>query len=389
MLRLHWAGGSRGAGMVRWHHGLWVLLVVGIAAAPRDTSAAVARADEDVRVRAAVAEDIYLAGEQVRIDAAVQGDVVAAAEDLVVAGEVGADLIGAAETLRVEAAVADDVRLAGATIDVNAPVSGHAVAAGERVTVRGDIGDSLWAAGAEVRIEGSVGAGLRAAGEAVVIAGRVDGDAQIAGGTVRLTPEAHIAGDLIYRSETELEMADGAVIEGDIRREAAPWEEVGAPSWIPALIFWIGIAVLMLLLYALMPRLLHNSATALAARPGPVVGWGFGLLLLVPIAVAVTLLSGVGTVVGITVLFAYLTALLLGTAVGLAALTLLILSRLAAPGELNTALNMLGLVGASLLTFLIGLIPVLGGIWWFVVLVSGLGLLLQGIGRLRRLPAAE
>lgn len=133
---------------------------------------------------------------------------------------------------------ADDVWAIGTAIELPGEISGSARLLGRSIEISGLVAESGMFLGNSVRLTktGVCEGGLLAVGENVLLEGRVLGDATVTavsvtlsgefGGNVTLisedislSPGTSIAGDLIYRSKTEMPPAPGVIVGGEIKHE--------------------------------------------------------------------------------------------------------------------------------------------------------------------------
>lgn len=330
----------------------------------------------------AAQEDLYTAGGQLRIETEVRGDLLAAGGTIVVLAPVAGDAMLAGGTVDLRAPVADDLRAAGGSVSLGSAVGDDAVLAGARVHIepKASVSGRAWLAGGEVSIDGRVAGELRAAGSRVVLAGTVGGDAELAGETIELQPGAHVAGNLVYRSPREARIPTEARVDGEIRRlsfeppAVAPAARTG--GWLVGL---AALAVAGIVLYLVFPQFALAAARTLGTTPWRALALGFATLAAVPVLVLLLLVSVVGIPLALALLAAYLIMLLAGFLTGMLYLGDVGIRRLA-PGRAQSRLAIVAaLVAALVVLWLVRLIPLLGGIVTFLVLLFGTGALLLGV----------
>ena len=321
-------------------------------------------------------------------------------------------------------AVAD--QRAGGTIIVEEgeTVTDGLQATGGTIIVRGTVEGGLEAFGGTVEIaeSGTVTGDVRAVAGSIRIAGRVEGDVELAGGSVIITtpavvtgnvegavgsftldgtvqgtvrvgagsivlgPEAVIEGDLVY--DGDLQRAEGSAVGGEVRQDPNLGVMFGLPS----------IAAWMVTVYSLLVTLLVG-ALLLLALPGtsavvanetadsPLRTAGIGLVVFVgvPLAIVVLFLTIVGIPIALVAAFLYALLLWLAFVWGQYAVGAWLL----ALGDREH--RWMALVVGVLAVFLLGLVPILGGIVSFIVLLLGLGGVAVAVyrgGRRRRGDAA-
>lgn len=337
-------------------------------------------------------DDVYLAGAQLHIDSEVRGDVLAAGGTVAVLQPVGGDAMLAGGMVDVRAPVGDDLRAAGGTVTVSSAIGDDAVVTGRRVHVTrtASIGGRAWLAGGEVVIDGRVAGELRAAGGTLVVAGQIGGDAELAGETIELRPGAHIVGNLVYRSRNEARVPPGAQVDGEVRRIAVETPAIGrAARTAGRLVAFTALALAGIVLYLLFPQFALAAARTLDAAPWRALALGFASLVAIPMLALLLLVSVVGIPLALALLAAYLIMLLAGFLVGVLYIGDLGLSRLA-PARAQTRLGVVAAIVVALaVLWLVHLVPVLGGLVAFLILLFGSGALLLGIfHRYRPTPPA-
>lgn len=341
------------------------LLLVALAV-PASALAAVFAGQEVIEVTEAIADDVFLTGERIKVSGAIQDDAFIAGGTIEVTAPIGEDLMAVAEGVSLLSAVDDDAFLAGDIVTVTGEASvddlfaaGRVVELGEKTEVRGDV---------------------YAAGSTVVLNGAIAGSVRVAGETVEIGSTAKIAGDLIVYSATAPTIAEGATIGGDVRHVTAmAKDEDSARSlisdWVRDVVTWF-LASLVLLYLA--PRL--GAAVTERVYTTTLSSFGIGLVWLiamVPVAIAL-MLTVVGRPLALIVIF--LSGLLL--MLSMALLPLVIGTWIHQKfSSLTTRLPLQwqhALLGA-VVTVTLGLVPVIGSLVVFVVMVAILGTLLRAL----------
>jgi cytoskeletal protein CcmA (bactofilin family) len=228
-------------------------------------------------------------------------------------------------------------------------------------------------------VAGTVNGSLTAFDAPVTISGRVTGDVVVFNGPVILQDGANVAGDVVSRNAPRV--APGATIGGETRRVQTNfnWEGFG---WAGRLAWWIAISVSTLVVGLVLFWLIGRGANRIeeAGRTGtvPSIAWGLALFFGLPILAIVALVSLVGIPLGLGVL----AGLGMIYALGYSA-SAWVLGRTILRGP--TAWIVVFLVGWAILR-VAALIPILGGLVWFVAVVFGLGVLVVAVWRARSAP---
>lgn len=330
---------------------LFAALVV-LAAVPAPVAADETRSGDTVVVEAGetVNDDLTAFGGTVIVRGTVDGDLTAFAGDVLVEGQVNGDVTGFAGNVRIDGNVTGGV---------------DAVAGNVIVGEGASVGGQLEAAAGNVRIEGEVRQ-----------------DVRVGAGTITLGPNAVVGGDFVY--DGDLDRAEGAQIAGEVRQEPNVGLDLGftgplVPNWVGWIYGFLVNLVLGAVVLLVFPR--FSSGIADRATADPLRSAGVGLLVFVgvPILLALLFVSLVGIPLGLLGTLLYALLLWLGYVYGAFAVGVWIIRKV------GTGDRWLALFVGLLLAGLVGLVPILGGIVQFLVLLLGLGALgLGGRSRYQR-----
>ncbi len=345
---------------------------------------------EDERpLETTIGADRYLAGGRVGIETPVAGDAIAAAGSVTLASEVEGDAVLGGGTLDVRGRIGEDLYAAGGSVRVDAIVAEAARIAGGNVVVgrQARFGGGSAVAGGEIRFDGAAGSVLYLAGGRVRFDGEAAADVVVAAREVEVGPQARIAGRLVVRSPSPPQVAGGARIAGGVEHVvvAAPEPAPGAVRVVGGALFaaWIvGLALLAMLLLGLLPRFLRQTGAVLAARPLASTGLGFALVVGVPVAAVLLMVTVIGIPVGLLALAAYFPLLLLGYLAAVIAVGDVVLARVR-PGAGGLRARAMASLAALLVLALAARIPFVGPWIGFVLLLGGLGALALSVARSR------
>lgn len=330
-------------------------------------------AGEVVIKRGTIEDDVYAAGRRVEVVAHVQGDVVAAGQYVSIDQVVAGDILAAGETVAIRAQVGDDVRAAGRTVTLTGPVAGHVVAAGETIDIAPavTIGGWAWLAGREVSMAGNVAGELKVAGQTVIISGKVGSDVEVMAEEIRILDGAVIDGNLVYRSNSEPDIADGARIAGDTISKPLPYEEPEGKG--AGVVFLFTLLVAAIAYYLLFPVFSMAGVDVLRGTPLTAVGVGVTVLFATPFIILLLFITLIGGLVALPLLAGYLVSLLLGFLSGVIFVGdagLRLAGRADTAGKGMRAVSFAIALAAILL---LQLVPVLGAMAMFALFVFGLG----------------
>ena len=213
------------------------------------------------------------------------------------------------------------------------------------------------------------------------VTGTVEEDVVVLNGDLVIRSGAEVGGDLVTQSTPTVE--DGATVRGGRKNVATEFkfDEIGFGGrflwWVA---YSVSVLILGLLLLVFAPQLFPLVREAARSRLGASIGWGAGFFFLLPIASVILLVTVVGLPLGIFLLLALAFIYTLGYTVATLAVGNLIM-------RTSSSRFVVFLVGAAALR-LLALIPVVGGLLWFLASVWGLGLLAVAIHGRPTAPAA-
>jgi cytoskeletal protein CcmA (bactofilin family) len=341
-------------------------------------------AGETVRLQGEITEDVYAAGGTVDVLGKIEGDVVVAGGRVVIGETISGDVMAAGGSVEVRAVVGDDVRLAGGDVRLSGSVEDDAIAAGGNVTLspNSQVGGRAWLSGGRIEIAGMIDKELKAAGGEIILSGRINGNVALKGQRIRILDSAIIDGDLSYSSPQEAEIAKGAQILGTIQYEPVerPMGSIIAAAIGIAFLVLLSLIITGILGYLLFPRFIDIAVTDIRSEPWKCLGLGLALFAATPIVISVLFVTLIGWLPALVIGALYLLLLLSG-----------FLTSAFYTGDLIWGLRRVaiesrtGRLGsfalAALLLILLGLIPVLGNLLLFVLMLLGVGAMALGLYR--------
>jgi cytoskeletal protein CcmA (bactofilin family) len=315
----------------------------------------------DDTAKASLGGNDFLAGGQVELEGSVRRNAFVSGGDVTVSADVGRSLFAAGGDVRLEGNVDGDARMAGGSLRI-APAA----------TVDGD----ATLAGGVIEVDGTVGGDLTAFGERIVLNGRIDGDVQLAGDELTLGPEARIGGQVYYRSGDDIVAQPGAQVAGGIKEVASEraWRRAArGATIIGGITISLGMVLLGAVLVLGMPRFTREAAAAIRATPWQVLGLGCAMLVGVPVALAVLVVTIIGIPLALVLAFAYGALLILGYLIGAIFVGDFVLGRIDA-GKLDSVWwRALFLLLAIVAIAVVKAVPVAGPIAAMLLFLAGLG----------------
>jgi cytoskeletal protein CcmA (bactofilin family) len=288
---------------------LAALLLVGTALAQTSTDVYRLPAGE------VIADDLYINASEVIIDGTIKGDLITTAGRIEINGTVEDDLMAAGGEIVIRGAVLDDVRVAGARVEISGQigddlyaaagggpggqfpitVNGRTIQQGLFVQPTAAIGGNAGLFGGTIVAAGAIDGDLTVGAAELQLSGTVAGNAELDANALTIADTARVAGTLTYTAPAELSVP--ANVAGNVVFSPTP-----PPAETPdrgmnpvlanilrAVLTLAGFALLGWLLLRLVPTRIDAPATALAARPGQAIMYGFlaaVVMIFIPIASA-------------------------------------------------------------------------------------------------------
>jgi hypothetical protein len=262
-------------------------------------------------------DNYYAAGNQVDVSRPMAGDVIVAGRQVEITQAVAGDILAAGWRVSLSGRADDDVRMAGAEVTVNAPVDGDLTLAGGDVRVGSQthVTGRSWMSGNHVRVDGVLDRELQIAGGTVQIGGEIRKPVRVIAENLEVLPTARILAPLSYKSPQQARILEGATIAGPVtfdRIQPREAREARSFAAVSSVLFAFHLATAGLLLLWLVPQFMARAVDTLRTTPGRSVLLGFALLITVPIAALILIVSVLALPIGMTLGALYLIGLLLG-----------------------------------------------------------------------------
>lgn len=278
---------------------------------------------------------------------------------------------------------------AGYDIAVGGAAVKDAVLAGCNIEISGNIGRDVYAFGKNISISGTIGRNAKLAADSVSINGTILGDLDITAGTIMISENAVISGKLRYNSDADIvapetTLQDAEIYEPDAADTEFFEEQPSATDLlldaIKGIVFsYVGVlAVAMLLLWLtpLWETVDKKYENASFGKYAAAFGIGFAVLVALPLASVILMVTVFGLRLGFTLLMLYLAAIAVSP-VFLSFILGKLLWRKAFKKAVNypaeLAIGVLAwriLASVPLLSFLVGFISIPFGIGVFVLLLG-------------------
>jgi cytoskeletal protein CcmA (bactofilin family) len=280
----------------------------------------------------------------------------------------------------------------GNTVKIAGTVNGDVYIAASQVIIEGAVNGDVFAAGGSVDISGTVTNNVRILSGQAVISGRIRENATLVVGQLILTSRAQIDGNLKYSSNQVAWIESKAIVGGKLIHQPFILREIFSGKAVR--IFMIGskIAALLMnflytffigwLLMRLYPKNVERALYVLDHRPWKACAYGILLLILLPLAALVLLMTILGTPFALTLLALNVIGFYTAKVFSILWASNHLFKKIGfKPNRLSTFC--LGLI----LYFLITSIPFYGSLLAFIALIFGLGA--AALSRTQRLRRAS
>ncbi len=322
-------------------------------------------AGRSVRIKANVADDVFAAGRDITFDSATVQNAIVAGYDVEQRSGSIADMIAAAANVKIGGTIKDDLVTAGRSI---------------RISSEGTIGGDARIAAETIDMEGRIHGNLRAAAARITITGEISGKADFLADRIVLASGATIAGDLIYRSDAEPEIAEGAKVGGEIRRveidmpdfKSFGFEIFGVGLFI-GLSWAIATLLLIIVIQIAFPDLMSDATEQLRENLWSHLGRGIAGLLLTSVLAGLLCASVLGIPLGVALFLSIALVWLLGLAAVSDCIGTLIRRRWRGSTDIQLAGRVGWTIVGALILGVITLVPFLGGIVAGLAIAAGFG----------------
>jgi len=313
-------------------------------------------------------EDVYVASTSARVDGTINGDLIISTGSLEISGTVTGDVLvlthgpvevtgtiggslrGIARNVVIDGTVADDVTVAAVSTSIFGTVSRDALVFGGALEMDGEV-------------KGDVNGRMISA----VFDGKVGHDVDISVGSLTLEGNTVVAGDLLYRSGVEANIAGTVQVGSQLDRlpTRGGWG-VELILTVATVIGFLGFVFGGIVLIWLFRRTAPRSIDSVLKSPLRSAAVGFGTLVVAPVLIAILITTLVGVPVAVALLLLYVLGLFFGPVPAItAAGSKLLRSR--------WGLFAAFVVGAVIWRIGIWLIPLVGFALYLGALVVGVG----------------
>ncbi len=361
-------------------------------ALPQQASAAEVRRGRSILVPAGdvVHNDLVATGQSVRIDGTVEGDVIAFTRSLNVTGHVTGDVIAFAGETVIDGNVDGNVRVFSRTAILQGNIGKNVTAFANTLDLisKSTVGGGMIAFAAEADLDGKIQRDLLGMIARTELGGVIGGKAWIRGGSLDVESTAEIHGPATFEGPQQPVVEAGAKLASPIQTEitqSARQTRRSTGRIAVRAIFGYAVAVgVGLLLLIIFPGFFRVTLRAAASIGVPI---GIGALALITAAILLVfgvLLLFVGVDAGVAGALAYAPVVYVAQVFVGAWLGNRIMGE--PPAAVGAAIGRMA-VGLLIIRVL-GLVPILGGLVWLVVLLWGTGAVLMGFYRISKVEGS-
>ena len=342
-----------------------------------------AMSGKDLSMKNPLNDDLYAAGGEVTIDQPVNGDVTVLGGTVNIDDDVSGDVLVLGGRVTISGNVGDDIRVAGGSVTVTGNVKDDLIAVGGNLELSksGSVGGSVMVHGGVVSIDGNITENVSGSAAIMKIKGWINGNVQVdTSDYLSVSQSAKIRGNLLYSSKNITVIPPGTVT-GKTDRTVPSHESVktlifGFYSVGMLLVrFWNFLALLVVgaALFAFFPQEFSKRPELLRKSFWKSLGLGFLGLTAGGAFIIFCLVTIIGAPLG-SILAAgagalwYLSQLVVG----------LFLGNLIFKPKPRSPRRTYGIMALGLLAYtLISLVPVVGSVVNFILVLAAFGVMLQ------------
>jgi cytoskeletal protein CcmA (bactofilin family)/uncharacterized membrane protein len=258
--------------------------------------------------------DYFASGAIVEISGTVNGDVYIFAKAVTIDGEVNGDLLCCAGSIDISGKIAHNCRVLAGQVLTSGEIGKNAtIAAGNlQMLPSASVNGNLVAIAGNVELAAKIGSDVTVVASNLRVAAQINNDLQAYVGQMRITSKAVIGGNLDYRSNSPAWIEPEATIRGTVEYHPSFLHELTKGTWIQS--FLVGsriLAILMnftysfaigVILIKIFPKNLESALHELKKYPMKSLSYGIVLLVLLPLASLLLLMTILGIPFALTLI---------------------------------------------------------------------------------------
>ncbi len=322
-------------------------------------------------------DDLIAAGRIVKIEGKVNGDVFAFAQEVHIKSEINGSIYTAGSGIRINAKSCRSLWAFCGSLEADGNVENNLLFFGGQIKTEKTnlIKKDLFAFGGEINIDGEVKGKVKGGMGRFNLSGKI-GSANIEANNANIKSGSIVIGDLLIKGKQEPNIAPDAQILGKIdylRTEGRESKQrKGGLGTALKTIFFISKLIIGIILIALFKRFIIKTNEILKNSTWKALGFGFLTIIIIPVAMAITLITIIGIPVSVFCLFVFLTLVYLSGIVFATGFGEFLIKLIKKEGTISPFISFL--VGLIIIS-LVSLIPYLGFLVRLVVLFFGTGML--------------
>lgn len=322
--------------------------------------------------------DIYLSGDNVTIDYIVDGNLFVFANSVTIKSQIGGDAFIIAKSITVESegyiysnlfAMADSIDIKGAVCDV--------YAAADNINVSGYIYRDMKAGCSDLSISGVIGRNAFVDCNNINFA-QANTESTENEGEPSITAQGSVKGNLNYSSSKELSIPEGSVAgETKYTKSSSQSNSFSFKNALFSLVSTIVTAIVIWLLCSwLAPKFIDKATVLLTKKTLPVIGFGILSPIVASIVAIILLILGITVPLGFLTIAILFILIAISSSISIITVAKLICAKL----KMEENIKVLGIIVATCIgLWVIGLIPFIGSIVDFVVVIAGLGIVTSNL----------
>ncbi|OJF89902.1 hypothetical protein [Alkalibacterium sp. 20] len=328
----------------------------------------------------------FFSGDFVQVDGDVDGTTFVSGNQIQINGDINGSLFVAGRSIQINGEINGNIYGLGTRIQMRGQNEGEVFFAGETITIEQDAepGRDMFIAGMDVMLEGDVPRHLFAVGEFITLNGAIGGDATINSESLMLGDSASIDGNLSYEGPEEADMSPTATVAGqtefnqrDTWDMAWNWNVSQQERWQFRLLFalWsiLSALVVWFMIKLLKPLFWIDNALPISTKPLLTLGLGALALIATPFILVLLMITLIGIPMSFILAMLYGIALYISRIIVALFIGASIFRLFGKPNFDNEFL--LVLIGLFIVE-LVMLIPYVGWIFGFFIVITGLGALI-------------
>ena len=335
-------------------------------------------------------ETLFVSGTNVNFDGVLNGDLYCAGQNISITGSIKGDVICAGQSIKITGTVDGNVRVAGQSIDIDGTVTKNVSTLSQKLSLnsKSNVKGDIFFGGQMVDLSGIAGRDVAGASQNIVINGSLTRNAVVTASTMQVTDTAKLGGSLDYfvdQAEPASQISiNSKSVKGEVRKheiiapekpkvEAVQQKIKAATPGMMVLGKIMGIiSYTLLALILLYFNRQHTEKVIDNIKQRPVVSGLIGLVVLcvAPIALLILCITVVGLPIALVLLLVHIATLFVSSLYATLLIGNLIIQKV---GQNKVSSPYLAAFVGCLVVGLISLLPVLGWIFMFALVLIGLG----------------